>query len=138
MAAPHITARSEPDQKVLRRPPHLVRGQAAQIRAHEVLHVLHTDRLDSPDLRKGHTPHVVVIQFRTVGGPGDVGEPGDDARPELVADPLKLFASRVSGGAVLLVPEHPNIRKVSRMFGYAIKLRVLIPNFLIIFKFSVK
>ena len=31
VAAPHIAARSAPDQQVLRRPPHLVPGQAAQV-----------------------------------------------------------------------------------------------------------
>ena len=36
VAAPHIAARSPPDQQVLRRPPHLGRGQAAQVRAHVV------------------------------------------------------------------------------------------------------
>ena len=35
---------------------------AAQVRAHEVLHPLHADRLDSSDLLEGHTPQVVVVQ----------------------------------------------------------------------------
>ena len=67
-------------------PPHLVRGQAAQVRAHEVLHPIHADRLDSSDLLEGHTPQVIIIQhkIRRVGGPGNVGEPGDDARPKLI------------------------------------------------------
>ena len=86
VAALRVDAGSAPDQQVLRGPPHLGRGQAAQIRAHEVLHPLHADRLDSSDLLEGHTPQVIIIQrkIRGVGGPGDVGEPGDDARPKLI------------------------------------------------------
>ena len=40
MAAPHISAHSPPDQKVLRRPHHLDRGQAAQLHAHKTVFAL--------------------------------------------------------------------------------------------------
>ena len=36
VATLHVGTHSAPDQQVLRRPPHLGRGQAAQVRAHVV------------------------------------------------------------------------------------------------------
>ena len=86
VAALHVGTHSAPDQQVLRRPPHLVRGQAAQVCAHEVLKPIHADRLDSSDLLEGHTPKLKIIQrkIQRVGGPGNVGVPGDDARPKLI------------------------------------------------------